>query len=137
MNRPMHINEICALFEIDPRTVPNMNITGPLPEIEANLEKFKEVFKAAYRNVAMKYHPDHGANEKQVERFKLITQVYKELQKIKVKKIPVRRPMQTVVIRTGGWQNTSGSTTSGSWGGGSWYWSSGGGGHGSDGTGGF
>lgn len=130
-NKPMSLLDICLLFEVDPSTVPDMSRPGPLPEIEKKLETFKEIFKKAYRKLAIELHPDHGATEEQVERFKKMTAIYKDFQKIKVKPIPKPRPRPTVIIRTGGFGGSySSSTTSGSWGGGTWYWSSSGGGGG-------
>lgn len=134
MNRPQPINilEVCALFEVDPKTLPDMMKPGPMPVLEKKLEKFKAIFKKAYRKLAIELHPDHGATEEQVERFKKLTSIYKEFEKLKIVPVPKPRPMpMRVVIRTyggGGYSSTSSSTTGGWGGGNTWYWSSSGGG---------
>ena len=133
MNKPQPISllQLCELFEIDIKTMPDMR-PAPMPIMEKRLEELKTIFKHAYRKLAIKYHPDKGANEKQVEHFKKITSVYKDISKLKVMPLPKPRPvMRTVIIRTGGYGGTTSSTTSGSWGG-TWHYTSSGGGSGDD-----
>lgn len=133
--------EICALFEVDPRSIPDMTRPGPIVELEAKLKEFKEIFKKAYRKLAIELHPDHGASEEQVDRFKQLTSIYKDFSKLKIVPAPKPKPrpmMRTVVIRTGGfggsYSSTNSTTTGGTWHTGPWYYSSSGGG-GSGGTG--
>lgn len=125
MNQPMNILDVCRIFDVDPHELPDLRKHGPIQEIEKNLEKFKAIFKKAYRKLALECHPDKGASKQKIDRFKKATSMYKELSKIKVIKVPIRRPIRTVVIRTGGFGNASSSTT-GNWDGGTWYWNSGG-----------
>lgn len=138
MNRPqpMSIQELCQLFKVDIKELPNMAAVGPLPMIEKNLETFKDVFKKAYRKIAIECHPDKNPPAEKVEYFKKITSIYRDLRKLKVIARP--RPVRPrVVIRTTGFSTASSSTTTGGWGGGSWYWSTNNSSGGSDGTGGF
>lgn len=135
MNRPQPINlaKLCQLFEINIKELPDMK-PGPMPVMEKKLEELKVIFKKAYRKLAVKYHPDKGASEKEIEHFKLITSVYKDFQKLEVTPMPRPRPIRrTVIIRTAsfGGTTTSSSTTGGGYGG-TWYWSTSGGSSGDD-----
>ena len=133
MNRPQPMNlvQLCRLFEIDVKQIPDMK-PAPMPVMEKKIEEFKAAFKKAYRKLAVKYHPDKGASEKEVEHFKKITSVYKDLQKLKVVPLPRPRPRRTVIIRTS-FGGASSSTTGGSYGG-TWYWSTDNSGGGTSGT---
>ena len=134
MNKPINIIELCLLFQVDVSKLPNLMQAGPLPEVEKKLKEFKAIFKQAYRKAALECHPDKGASEKQIARFKKMTGIYKDLQKIKVQKVPIRRPARTVIIRTGGFGGYYSSTTSSTTGSGgaTWHWSSSRGGSGTD-----
>ena len=80
---------------IDSREFALVQLAATYQEAEERLAVFKAGVKKRYRSAAFRLHPDRGGSKVQQDLFVLCTQLYEEIQALKV-----RRPPQVVVMPT-------------------------------------
>ena len=80
---------------------------GPLAEMQARLDEFQARVKKAYREAAMRLHPDRNPDDPESEDlFKRVSEVVRQLQALRVQERPRPRP-QVIYYSTSSTGSTS------------------------------
>lgn len=106
--RNYNLVDMGRIFEFDHRQWSHLaRNTRTAAEKQKQIDEFQDFIKKRYRKLVMKYHPDHGGDQRD---FQVLQKVYEMIQALKVQ--PVRPPNYvTVRVYTGGGSIYTDSTT--------------------------
>ena len=106
------VQEFMHVFKITQNEIhPLMQKYSNVELAQKAVDDFKIILKRQYRKASKMYHPDKGGSKEDMQ---VVNQMYKIMMKsLKVINLAQQQRMQTVVVRSYTYYNSSNSTTGG------------------------